>query len=284
MALEKVHKILEMAEQAHTSVMAYICIDYNMVYSAITIAEELQKPVIIMLLPEHCITYNVAGVAGFAAMVRELALGVKVPVGLHLDHSSDYAYIIRAVQQGFPSVMIDGSMFPYEENIRLTKKVCEAAHVLGADVEAELGHVGLAMDDAACQEEFYTNPETAASFCTETGVDSLTVAIGNAHGTYKKSPRLDIERLVEIDRATDVPLVLHGGSGIPDDQLKQAFAKGINKFNVGTEYLACYYKSMEEYVKMHEGEEDPLCMLGFSGYAQERLMEYLRKKMSLSGL
>lgn len=282
MALEKVSTILKMADDANTSVIAYICIDYNMAYSVITVAEELQKPVIVMLLPEHSIVNNVFGVSGFAGMVRELAEKVNVPVGLHLDHSSDYGYIVNAIKGGFPSVMIDASMCSLEENIALCRKVTETAHLLNADVEAELGCVGLAQQDAGENEDMYTNPDVAARFCKETGIDSLTVAIGSAHGVYRKMPKLDIERLEEINQATEIPLVLHGGSGIPHDQLKVAFRKGINKFNVGTEFLECYYKSMEEYVEMMQEKQEPLKMLGFPRFAQEKLMSYLREKESLS--
>lgn len=281
MALEKVSKILQMADTSGTSAISLICLDYNMVYSAVTVAEELNKPIIIMLLPEHQQVNNAAGVAGFAAMVRELASAVSVPVGLHLDHCSDYSYIIHAIQSGFSSVMIDGSMYALEENIAISKKVAETAHILGADVEGELGHVGLAQDGAGAKEDLYTKPETASRFCEETGVDSLTVAVGSAHGVYTETPKLDIKRLEEINAATDKPLVLHGGSGIPHEQLEVAFTKGINKFNVGTEYLDCYYKAVEEYVQEHTQSDDQLRMLGLPKFVQQRLMGYLREKMKL---
>ncbi|MEF9839394.1 MAG: class II fructose-bisphosphate aldolase [Lachnospiraceae bacterium] len=282
MALEKTSTILRMADEAGTAVIAYICIDYNMVYSAITVAEEMKKPVIIMLLPEHNQANNVMGIRGFATMVRELADTVEIPVGLHLDHCSDYEYIIKAIEAGFTSVMIDGSMYSLEKNIAITKKVVETAHILGATVEAELGHVGLACDNADTKEDLYTKPDVATKFCKETGIDYLTVAIGSAHGAYLKTPQLDIKRLETINQATDTPLVLHGGSGIPHDQLEIAFTKGINKFNVGTEYLEHYYNSMERYVEELKGDTNPLKILGYPKFAQERLKEYLREKMKIS--
>lgn len=282
MALERVSKILEMAETANTSAVALICIDYNMVYSAITVAEELQKPIIIMLLPEHSEVNNVSGVAGFAAMVKELAGRVEAPIGLHLDHCSDYKYIITAIQNGFTSVMIDGSMYSFEENSSISKKVAETAHILGADVEAELGCIGLANDGVKKDRDILTKPEEAAKFCEETGIDYLTIAIGSAHGAYVEIPKLDIERLEAIKQAIGKPLVLHGGSGIPHEQLEIAFSKGINKFNLGTEYLECYYKAAEEYIDSLKNDNSPLKILGMPKYVQGKMKEYLREKMKIS--
>ena len=279
MAFEKVSNILKMADEAHTSAIAFNCTDYNTAYPVVTVAEELQKPVIIMLYPEHCHLNNAAIPAGFAAMVKGLAEQVKVPIGLHLDHSSDYNYIMNAIKGGFTSVMYDGSMLPVEENIRLTKKVVETAHIFGVDVEAELGRVGFA---AASDEEnldLYTKAEVAEEFCRETQVDSVAIAIGSAHGVYKETPKLDFARLDEINAATDVPLVLHGGSGIPNDQLEIAFRKGINKFNVGTEYFQLYYDSIKEYCEQFGAKGNIFDMPKF---VQEKLMAYLRVKMQLS--
>jgi len=134
MALEKVGNILKMADDLNSAVIALICIDYNMVRAAIEVAEERSTPVIIMLLPEHQEQNRVAGRAGFAAMDKEEAKKVKVPIGLHLDHCSDYDYIIGAINDGFASVMVDGSMYSFEKNVELSRKVTETAHILGAEV------------------------------------------------------------------------------------------------------------------------------------------------------
>ena len=156
MALTSVKEILRMADSAKTSVISFICIDYNMVYSVVKTAEKLNTPVIVMLLPEHTEKNNVFKTKGFAEMARELINSVSVPIGLHLDHSYDYESIIRAIKCGFPSVMIDGSAKSLDENICITRKVTETAHILGADVEAELGHVGLALSNDGDKSEFYT--------------------------------------------------------------------------------------------------------------------------------
>lgn len=282
MALVSVKEILHMADKANTSVISFICIDYNMVYSVVKTAEKTNTPAIVMYLPQHHEVNNTFGTGSFALMTRELAGAVKVPIGIHLDHSYDYDSVIKAVYHGFPSVMIDGSAKPLKENIALTKKVTETAHILGADVEAELGHVGVAQLSDGDKKEFYTQPEMAERFCAETGIDALTISIGNAHGVYAETPHLDIQRLEQINAATDVPLVLHGGSGIPEDQLKAAFLKGINKFNVGTEFLGVYYDAVSEYVRIQKNGHDQLKMLDVPLYAQSKLEKYLEMKLGLS--
>ena len=281
MALEKVSNILKMAEERNTSAIAFNCNDYTMAYSVAAVAEELKKPVIIMLYPADSFQKNCCNLSGFAAMVRELAKKVKVPIGLHLDHCSDFDYILKAVKAGFPSVMYDGSMLSVEENITNTKRVADAAHAWGADVEAELGHVGFAAQSDQHREDLYTRPEVAAKFCEETGVDSVAVAIGSAHGVYLETPKLDLERLDEINEAVKTPLVLHGGSGIPNDQLEQAFKRGINKFNVGTEYFQLYYDSIREFCNQNG---DRRSVLDLPMYVQGKLKAYLRVKMQLSKL
>lgn len=279
MALVKVSEILRMADEANTSAIAFNCTDYNMAYSVVTVAEELKKPVIIMLYPEHSYFNNCAQLAGFAKIVWELAEQVETPIGLHLDHSSDYNYIMKAIKAGFKSVMIDGSMLSVEENIAMTKKVVETARIFDCNVEAELGRVGFAVNSDQDNLDMYTSADVAARFCKETGVDSVAVAIGSAHGVYKETPKLDLKRLDEINAATNVPLVLHGGSGIPADQLEIAFTKGINKFNVGTEFFQLYYDSIKEYCEEFKEEGNVFDM---PKYVQNKLMNYLREKMKLS--
>ncbi|MEM1483797.1 class II fructose-bisphosphate aldolase [Oscillospiraceae bacterium PP1C4] len=279
MSLEKVSTILKLADHSNTSVIAFNCTDYNMAYSVVTVAEELSKPAIIMLYPEHSHLNNATSPAAFASMVKSLAEEVKVPIGLHLDHNSDYNYIMKAIKDGFTSVMYDGSMLSVEENMRLTKKLVETAHVFDVDVEAELGRVGFAATSDQENLDLYTKPEVAARFCEETKVDSVAIAIGSAHGVYKETPKLDLIRLEEINAATDVPLVLHGGSGIPNDQLDLAFKKGINKFNVGTEYFQLYYDSIKEYCDTYGTKGN---VFDLPKFTQEKLMAYLRIKMQLS--
>ncbi|MEG0913647.1 MAG: class II fructose-bisphosphate aldolase [Oscillospiraceae bacterium] len=278
MSIEKVSTILKMADEANTSAIAFNCTDYNTINSVITVAEELQKPVICMLYPEHAAVKHWTTPSIFAHTVKSLAKDVKVPVGLHLDHCSDVEYIFSAMHDGFDSVMYDGSMLPVEENIKNTAAIVKVAHIFGADVEAELGKVGFAsiVTDQS-NTDMYTSPDVAAAFCEQSGCSSVAVAIGSAHGFYKETPKLDLERLKAIDAATEVPLVLHGGSGIPNDQLELAFKYGINKFNVGTEFFYLYYQTMKKFCA--DGHPD---FFDLPLDVQSVLMDYLREKMQLS--
>ena len=175
--------------------------------------------------------------------------------------------------------MMDGSMNDLDKNIAVTKQVVDKAHALGVLVEGEIGHVGLAADSDNSKEDLYTKADAAEKFCRESGVDSLAVSIGNAHGEYKETPHLDIARLEEIHAATNVPLVLHGGSGIPDDQLLVAFSKGINKFNLGTEFLGKYYDAVAAFAKENMDNPDPVKIINMPEYVQSRLQPYLEERM-----
>ena len=198
----------------NTAAIGFICMDYVMARTVVYAAEATNTPAIIMLFPEHVTIQGTTGFAGYAAMVKELAEQVKVPIGLHCDHDYSYDAIMNTIAGGFGSVMMDGSVHDLDTNIRLTKEVVDKAHELGVFVEGEIGHVGAAAASDNDKEDLYTKPDAAARFCRETGVDSLAVSIGNAHGDYKETPHLDMKRLDEIHAATDVPLVLHGSEGV----------------------------------------------------------------------
>ena len=257
MALEKVSNILQEAEKRNTSAIAFDAFDYQTIYSCIMGAEAVKKPVILMLYPtmDSLITPRI-----FAETVKDLAKKVSVPVGLHLDHCR--------------------STLPFEQNVAFTKEVVRAATVFGVDVEGELGHVGSAGNESDfCNENSYTTPEDAAAFADATGVASLAVAIGSAHGHYVKEPKLDIERLREINEATKTPLVLHGGSGIPQEQLVAAFKNGINKFNVGTEYFILNAKLQKDFFGSEEADKSPF---GVVPFVRKNLQSYIEKKLELS--
>ena len=280
MSVEKVSTILKMADEANTTAIAFNCTDYNTIVSVVKVAEELSKPVICMLYPEHAYLKHWTTPKIFVETVRDVAKNVKVPVGIHLDHCSDFDYIVAAMRCGFDSIMYDGSMLPVEENIKNTAEIVKVAKDFGADVEAELGRVGFASTVADQNDtDKYTKPEVAAAFCEQSGCSSVAVAIGSAHGFYKETPKLDIERLKKINAATDVPLVLHGGSGIPNDQLEVAFREGINKFNVGTEFFYLYYQTMKKFCEAGHPDFFDLPL-----EVQNALENYLRQKMQLSKL
>ncbi len=276
MALEKVRDILKDADARNASVIAFDAMDYPTISSAIYGAQAVRRPVILMLYPSMD---RLIPLEAFAAMVRSLAATVSVPVGLHLDHSSDFSYILRAIRAGFTSVMADGSTLPFEENVAFTSSVVAVADAFDVDVEGELGHVGRATDGDDKKEDQYTTAEEARVFAEKTGVASLAVAIGSAHGFYTSTPRLAIDRLEEINHATDVPLVLHGGSGIPHEQLEVAFRKGINKFNVGTEFFHLNQVAAADYFKENPS---PVNAFAHIDSVQAKLQEYIEKKLLLT--
>ncbi len=276
-------ELIQMAEKSNTSIIAFNCLDYNMAASVIASAERAKKPAMIMLLPEHATVNKVTDFEAFASMVEKMAEKATVPISLHLDHCFDEDEIKRAIDAGFTSVMYDASMYDLEENIRRTKAVVWYAHSKGVMVEAELGSVGLAKNNDNDKTDFYTKPDAVKKFTEATGVDALAIAIGNAHGDYPFPPKLDLERLDEINNITDVPLVLHGGSGIPENQLKEAFSRGINKFNYGTDTMRCYNEAVLAYHKAHEpaGSND---MIGEAEFVQKKMTEFLCKKLELVNL
>lgn len=193
-------------------------------------------------------------IGAFAAYIRALARGATVPVSLMLDHGSSFEQCMKALSLGFTDVMYDGSELPLEENIANTRMVVRAAHAAGAAAEAELGHVGQGSEyaDFGSQRKGFTDPAVAARFVEETGVDFLAVAIGSAHGLYEGEPQLDLELLEEIEEAVDVPLVLHGGSGLKDQQFRDAIERGICKVNIFTDLSV----TARDRMKMAAEQED----------------------------
>lgn len=274
-----VKDILLMAEEKSTSAIGFVCMDYTMARTVVYAAEATNTPAIVMLYPEHVTIQKTTGRVAYAQALKELANEVKVPVGLHQDHDYTLESIRKAMDAGFESVMMDGSLNDLDKNIQDTKVVVETAHARNVMVEGEIGHVGLAANVDNGNDDLYTKPDAAERFCRESGVDSLAVSIGNAHGEYKQTPHLDIERLENIKAAVNVPLVLHGGSGIPDDQLLLAFSKGIRKFNLGTEYLARYYAAVRAFIEENNNNPDPVKIINMPEYVQARLQPYVEERM-----
>ena len=205
----------------------------------------------------------------------DLAKQASVPVGVHLDHGKSYDVAVGGIAAGFPSIMYDGSARPFEENLEVTASVVKCAHILGIDVEAELGTVGQGnRKEDFCNEELYTKPEMAKDFVERTHVDSLAVAIGNSHGHYVCEPHLDIRRLDEINKTIDVPLVLHGGSGIPAEQMIESVKYGINKVNIGTEF----FEKCKNCVAAHMGEDG--FILDHYKEAGEEVIEFVRGRIA----
>jgi len=276
MALERVSCILEDADRNHYAVAAFNVFNFESISWVIKAAEAEKAPVIVMMYP-GCSKF--IPVSTFIAIAKDLAHKAKVPVGIHFDHSSCFEEIMAGIAGGFPSVMVDGSRLPFEENVALTREVVKVAHPMSVDVEAELGFVGRASNlEDFTNTDYYTDPATAAEFVEQTDVDSLAVAIGNAHGNYVATPKLDLKRLEDIKRLVSIPLVLHGGSGIPDEQIREAVKRGITKLNIGTEFAQEYYKNMKLIMGEKAAQRNILgCLISL----EEQMISYVRSKINL---
>ena len=241
--LVKVNQLLKEAGERHQAVLALDVFSMESILWAIEAAEREDYPIILMYYP------GMIDSKMFVDISKKAAAETKIQVGLIVDHGKDFSTLIDAMKNGMPSVMFDGSANSFEENITQTKEIVKIAHELDIDVEGELGHVGMTSDQKFfTNSDTYTNVEQAVQFVKETGVDSLAVAIGNAHGNYPFEPKLDLERLQELRNALDLPLILHGGTGIPAEQVIAAIRIGVTKVNVGTSYGAAFYDAMKKVV------------------------------------
>ena len=242
------------AQKNHYAIGAFNAENMEMVQAIIAAAEELRAPVIVQTTPG---TLKYASPAMFHAMVAAAASEASVPVVMHLDHGSSYELAMQAFRAGYTSVMIDGSHHVFEENIEITKSVVRACHAAGIPVEAELGKVGGKEDDLEAEADTNTDPQEAKEFVERTGVTSLAVAIGTAHGFYVGTPVLDKERLSEIREVVDIPLVLHGASGLSDEDVMDCVKRGICKVNFATELRAAYSKAVKELLAEKPDTIDP---------------------------
>ena len=216
----------------------------------------MRSPIILAGTPG---TISYAGREYIVEIAKAAARTHNIPVALHLDHHESMVSIKPLIDLGVKSVMIDGSHHDFETNIRIVREVVEYAHARDVTVEAELGRLGGQEDDLVVDEKdaLYTNPAQAAEYIERTGIDSLAVAIGTAHGMYKSEPKLDFERLAEIDKVTTIPLVLHGASGIPDSAIHQALDLGICKVNVATELKIAFSDQVKQYFIDNPSANDP---------------------------
>lgn len=219
-------------------------------------AEVMKSPVILAATPG---TVKHAGLEYLMALTEVASKLYSIPVTLHLDHHEDVSAIKKAIDLGVRSVMIDASLYDFETNVKIVKEVTNYAHRYGATVEAELGKLGGQEDDLLVDEKdaMYTNPKQAKEFVERTNIDSLAVAIGTAHGVYEKEPVLDIERLKEIRKIVDIPLVLHGASGVPFVQVRECIKAGISKVNIATELKIPFANGLKSYFKEHPEANDP---------------------------
>ena len=271
--------ILDDANKNYYGVMAMNSINIEMARGAIMAAQEEHSPVIIQFGPGQM--KNHAHMEEMIPIVKELAARVHVPVALNLDHGSDFYVITDCINAGFTNVMFDGSSLPYEENVKRSAVISALAHGVGCSVEGELGHVGQAIDSDDTDTDLYTNPDQAMDFVTRTDVDALAVAIGTAHGAYPmgKFPRLDFKRLQQLKETLKMPLVLHGGSGSGEENLRKAVAGGINKINVATDaFEAAKHGMMEALKENPQSDYMHLCMA-----AEESVKQFAKAYMRVIG-
>lgn len=248
--LVSMKEMLADAKQKKYAIPAFDVSNYEMMKSVLEACEEAKAPALLQVLGIDLQGKNLPMMTAMAKAASEL---YEIPVCLHLDHATDFAFVQAACEAGFSSVMFDGSVLPFAENAAKTKEIVDYAHACGITVEAELGHVGNAMvgnegDKVSNEdpEDTLTVPQEVVDFVAETRVDALAIAIGTAHGVYKKTPTLRIDRLDEITAVCDCPLVLHGGSGTPDEQMKTAIAHGITKINIYSDIVAAMNAGLKE--------------------------------------
>lgn len=215
------------------------------------------------------------------AMIKGLIKdkGITIPVAIHLDHGENYETCKKAIEAGFTSVMIDASSLPFEENIKETKRVVEFAHQHGVSVEAELGHVGGQEDDMVA-ELMYANPKECAIMAKTTGIDCLAPALGSVHGPYQGEPKLGFKEMEEVQKLTNIPLVLHGGSGIPEQQVKRAISLGTAKINVNTESQQEWTKIVRQTLEKDKEVYDPRKIIG---PGKEGIKKVVREKIAIFG-
>ena len=270
-------EMLLKAQKGNYAVGAFNVENMEMVMAVIAAAEELNAPVIMQTTPS---TVKYAGLDYYLANVATAAKNAKVPVAMHLDHGSSFSLAMQALRQGYTSIMIDGSHSVFEENIAITKSVVDACKPSNIPVEAELGKVGGKEDDLDGGNGGYTDPKEALEFVQKTGVNSLAVAIGTAHGVYKGEPKLDLDRLVEISKVVDVPLVLHGASGLSEEAVKESIKRGICKVNFATELRIAYTDGVKELLEEKPETIDPK-KYGVVGI--EKVKELVKNRMMMCG-
>ena len=260
--LVNMKEMLEKAKEGKYAVGQFNINNLEWTIAVLKKAKELNAPVILWVsegASKYMNGYNV-----ISAMVKELmiSLDINVPVALHLDHGSSFEVCKKAIDAGFTSVMIDASHYEYEENVRITKEVVEYAKKYNVSVEAELGRVGGQEDNVVSDGVVYADVDECTRFVKETGIDCLAPALGSVHGPYKGEPKLGFKEMLEIKESTNKPLVLHGGSGIPDYQIKEAISRGTCKINVNTECQQEWTKLVRETLSNDSKVYDPRKVIG----------------------
>lgn len=247
---------------------------------AITEAGVEEQSPLIFGVSEGAMRY--IGLDYVVAIAKTAAERSGLPIALHLDHGSSFDVVMKCIRAGFSSVMFDGSHYPFEENIRLTKEVVKAAHAVGVSVEGELGTIGGVEDDVSVDESeaALAKPSEAVRFYEETKVDALAIAVGTAHGMYKGEPKIHFDIIEEVSRQVDAPIVLHGGSGVPDEAIEKAISLGVGKINVNTENQVACTETVRNLLIENKSMIDPRKYLG---PARDAIKEVVKGKIRLFG-
>lgn len=278
MPLVTTKEMLLRAQAGHYAVGAFNVENMEMVMAVVQAAEESRAPVIMQTTPS---TVKYAGLDYYLAMAKAAAERATVPVAMHLDHGDSFELAMQALRTGYTSIMIDGSHDSFEDNIALTRRVTDACAPSGVPVEAELGKVGGKEDDLEGGDgNPFTDPQQAKEFVERTGVDSLAVAIGTAHGLYKGVPKLDFDRLSAIRELVSIPLVLHGASGVPDEAVRESIRRSICKVNFATELRIAFSDGVKKYLAEDPDAFDPkkYCKVG-----RANVVALVKEKIALCG-
>jgi len=279
MPLVTTKELLEKAMREKYAVGAFNANNIEMVQAIVEAAEEENAPVILQA-SQGAIKY--AGLENIAAIVKNAAAMVKVPIALHLDHGTDYEQNVKCFRMGFTSLMFDGSKLPYEQNVSITRKIVEMGHAVGVPVEGEIGKIAGTEDHITVSEveANMTEPEEALRFVKDTGVDSLAVAVGSVHRMKKKEAKLDHERIRGIAKLVKIPLVLHGSSGVMDDEMRRGVQEGLCKINVATQLNMAFVEGMRKALSEKPEEVDPRKILEVS---KELLKKVVKDRIRVFG-
>lgn len=270
-------ELLKVAKDNQFAVPAFNICSYDMLKAIMEEVERLNAPVILEIHPDEIAYLN----DEFVAAVRAYAHKSKVPVVIHLDHGGKVSDVLRAIRNGYTSVMIDASLQSFDDNIKITKEVVALAQEVDVSVEAEIGTIGNnGSAEGGAANIIYTDPEQAKQFVEETNIDTLAIAIGTAHGLYPKdkTPKLNIELLKELNETIDLPFVLHGGSGNPDKEVSEAVKYGVAKVNLSSDLKSVFFDALREILNENPEIYEPNMIYP---YANQKVQEVVKHKMTI---
>lgn len=264
-------ELIKKAKEQKKAIAAFNIHNLETIQAVVEGAAEMRSPVIIQTTPG---TLKHAGIEYVGAIVKKAADMYDIPIALHMDHCPSFDTIVKCIQNNYTSVMIDGAHLDYEANVELVRKVTQMCHAVGVQVEGEIGKIGGVEDDMFVNDAdaSFTVPSEAKQFVEDTGIDTLAIAIGTAHGMYKGEPKLDFERLSAIEDLVDVPLVLHGASGVPDESVREAIRRGIAKINIATELKNPMADAIKASFAKNAEENDPRNYMGAAKAAVKKVV------------